>query len=129
MKLSQPPKTISPAVSDTGDPLLLTPGPLTTGKRVKEVMVHDWGSRELLIPQALRGFAHEAGIGAIDEQDAGLEVGAFQEPLDLVRLERGHAGLRAPRTLRRMVSARRSAARLMASAAAWLLASTWAPVL
>jgi len=41
-----PSKTISPAVSDTGDPLLLTPGPLTTGKRVKEVMVHDWGSRD-----------------------------------------------------------------------------------
>jgi 2-aminoethylphosphonate-pyruvate transaminase len=35
-----------PAQSDTGDPLLLTPGPLTTGKRVKEVMVHDWGSRD-----------------------------------------------------------------------------------
>ncbi len=34
------------AVSETGDPLLLTPGPLTTGKRVKEVMVHDWGSRD-----------------------------------------------------------------------------------
>jgi 2-aminoethylphosphonate-pyruvate transaminase len=38
-----PPK---PAVSETGDPLLLTPGPLTTGKRVKDVMVHDWGSRD-----------------------------------------------------------------------------------
>src|ERR1044072_8920440 len=38
-----PPK---PAVSDTGDPLLLTPGPLTTGKRVKDVMLHDWGSRD-----------------------------------------------------------------------------------
>jgi 2-aminoethylphosphonate-pyruvate transaminase len=37
---------VKPAVSDTGDPLLLTPGPLTTGKRVKEVMVHDWGSRD-----------------------------------------------------------------------------------
>src|SRR6476619_1044101 len=35
-----------PAVSETGDLLLLTPGPLTTGKRVKEVMVHDWGSRD-----------------------------------------------------------------------------------
>src|SRR2546423_4893629 len=34
------------AASETGDPLLLTPGPLTTGKRVKEVMVHDWGSRD-----------------------------------------------------------------------------------
>jgi 2-aminoethylphosphonate-pyruvate transaminase len=33
-------------LSETGDPLLLTPGPLTTSKRVKEVMVHDWGSRD-----------------------------------------------------------------------------------
>jgi 2-aminoethylphosphonate-pyruvate transaminase len=39
------PKSV-PAASETGDPLLLTPGPLTTGKRVKEVMVHDWGSRD-----------------------------------------------------------------------------------
>jgi 2-aminoethylphosphonate-pyruvate transaminase len=37
---------INAAASETGDPLLLTPGPLTTGKRVKEVMVHDWGSRD-----------------------------------------------------------------------------------
>jgi len=34
------------AHSETGDPLLLTPGPLTTSKSVKEVMVHDWGSRD-----------------------------------------------------------------------------------
>jgi 2-aminoethylphosphonate-pyruvate transaminase len=34
------------AVSETGDPLLLTPGPLTTSKAVKQVMVHDWGSRD-----------------------------------------------------------------------------------
>src|SRR5438128_7152885 len=40
------PLKTAPAASDTGDPLLLTPGPLTTGKRVKEVMVHDWGSRD-----------------------------------------------------------------------------------
>jgi 2-aminoethylphosphonate-pyruvate transaminase len=33
-------------VSETGDPLLLTPGPLTTSKTVKESMVHDWGSRD-----------------------------------------------------------------------------------
>jgi 2-aminoethylphosphonate-pyruvate transaminase len=37
---------LKPAVSETGDPLLLTPGPLTTSKSVKEVMVHDWGSRD-----------------------------------------------------------------------------------
>src|SRR3954454_14750536 len=34
------------AVSETGDPLLLTPGPLTTAKSVKAAMVHDWGSRD-----------------------------------------------------------------------------------
>ncbi|MCL4768562.1 MAG: 2-aminoethylphosphonate--pyruvate transaminase [Hyphomicrobiaceae bacterium] len=34
------------ALSETGDPLLLTPGPLTTARSVKEVMVHDWGSRD-----------------------------------------------------------------------------------
>jgi 2-aminoethylphosphonate-pyruvate transaminase len=34
------------AVSDTGDPLLLTPGPLTTAKSVKSAMLHDWGSRD-----------------------------------------------------------------------------------
>ena len=32
--------------SETGDALLVTPGPLTTSKRVKDVMVHDWGSRD-----------------------------------------------------------------------------------
>jgi 2-aminoethylphosphonate-pyruvate transaminase len=34
------------AQSETGDPLLLTPGPLTTSKSVKQVMVRDWGSRD-----------------------------------------------------------------------------------
>jgi 2-aminoethylphosphonate-pyruvate transaminase len=34
------------AASETGDPLLLTPGPLTTAKSVKEAMIHDWGSRD-----------------------------------------------------------------------------------
>ena len=37
---------LAPAASETGDPLLLTPGPLTTSRSVKEVMVHDWGSRD-----------------------------------------------------------------------------------
>ncbi|MDB5559766.1 MAG: 2-aminoethylphosphonate--pyruvate transaminase [Enterovirga sp.] len=32
--------------SETGDPLLLTPGPLTTSRSVKQAMVHDWGSRD-----------------------------------------------------------------------------------
>jgi 2-aminoethylphosphonate-pyruvate transaminase len=33
-------------VSETGDRFLLTPGPLTTSRSVKEAMVHDWGSRD-----------------------------------------------------------------------------------
>jgi 2-aminoethylphosphonate-pyruvate transaminase len=42
------PDTATPArgLSETGDALLLTPGPLTTSRRVKEVMQHDWGSRD-----------------------------------------------------------------------------------
>ena len=35
-----------PATSETGDPLLLTPGPLTTSATVKAAMLHDWGSRD-----------------------------------------------------------------------------------
>jgi 2-aminoethylphosphonate-pyruvate transaminase len=38
--------TFTAAVSETGDPLLLTPGPLTTSAEVKQAMVHDWGSRD-----------------------------------------------------------------------------------
>ncbi len=34
------------AASETGDPLLLTPGPLTTSRTVKQAMLHDWGSRD-----------------------------------------------------------------------------------
>lgn len=35
-----------PATSPTGDPLLLTPGPLTTLPEVKQAMLHDYGSRD-----------------------------------------------------------------------------------
>src|SRR5258708_5400336 len=31
---------------ETGDPFLLTPGPLTTSRTVKAAMLHDWGSRD-----------------------------------------------------------------------------------
>ncbi|MBI1776105.1 MAG: 2-aminoethylphosphonate--pyruvate transaminase [Proteobacteria bacterium] len=34
------------AASETGDSLLLTPGPLTTSATVKQAMLHDWGSRD-----------------------------------------------------------------------------------
>ena len=36
----------TPAASETGDPFLLTPGPLTTSRSVKAAMLHDWGSRD-----------------------------------------------------------------------------------
>ena len=32
--------------SETNDPWLLTPGPLTTSLRTKQAMLHDWGSRD-----------------------------------------------------------------------------------
>jgi 2-aminoethylphosphonate-pyruvate transaminase len=38
--------SIPQGVSQTGDKLLLTPGPLTTSKTTKEAMLHDWGSRD-----------------------------------------------------------------------------------
>ncbi|MGF1610158.1 MAG: 2-aminoethylphosphonate--pyruvate transaminase [Kiloniellales bacterium] len=41
-----PPKDRSPAATPTGDPWLLTPGPLTTSPSVKEAMLHDYGSRD-----------------------------------------------------------------------------------
>ena len=40
------PRNLPPARSETGDPFLLTPGPLTTSRSVKEAMIHDWGSRD-----------------------------------------------------------------------------------
>jgi 2-aminoethylphosphonate-pyruvate transaminase len=39
-------KPAAPFETETGDPILLTPGPLTTSRSVKAVMLHDWGSRD-----------------------------------------------------------------------------------
>ncbi len=36
----------TPAATPTGDPYLLTPGPLTTSATVKQAMLHDYGSRD-----------------------------------------------------------------------------------
>ena len=44
MNLPQPTHRV--AASETGDPLLLTPGPLTTSAAVKRAMLHDYGSRD-----------------------------------------------------------------------------------
>ena len=38
--------TPAASVSPTGDPWLLTPGPLTTSSKVKEAMLHDLGARD-----------------------------------------------------------------------------------
>ena len=38
--------SIDTAASETGDPLLFTPGPLTTSASVKKAMLHDYGSRD-----------------------------------------------------------------------------------
>ena len=46
MPSPKPPVDKSPAATPTGDPWLLTPGPLTTSPSVKEAMLHDYGSRD-----------------------------------------------------------------------------------
>ncbi|MFI4997693.1 MAG: 2-aminoethylphosphonate--pyruvate transaminase [Hyphomicrobiales bacterium] len=46
MRKPPPPTPPRRAVSETGDPFLLTPGPLTTSRSVKAAMLHDWGSRD-----------------------------------------------------------------------------------
>jgi len=43
-----------PSLSPTGDPWLLTPGPLTTSPTVKQAMLHDLGSRDVRFIQVNR---------------------------------------------------------------------------
>ena len=79
-----------PAVSDTGDPLLLTPGPLTTGKRVKEVMVHDWGSRDaafLAINAEVLGWKDQ--MGSVEKGKYADLIAVSGDPLqDITELQR-----------------------------------------
>lgn len=44
--MTDQPKSNSSTTSSTGDPYLLTPGPLTTSATVKQAMLHDYGSRD-----------------------------------------------------------------------------------
>ncbi len=46
MTVQTAPEAGIPAASPTGDPWLLTPGPLTTSPSVKKAMLHDYGSRD-----------------------------------------------------------------------------------
>ncbi len=58
-----PPPTRSPAASPSGDPYLLTPGPLTTSLTVKQAMLRDFGSRDrAFIDLTARVLARLAGI-------------------------------------------------------------------
>jgi 2-aminoethylphosphonate-pyruvate transaminase len=111
--------------SETGDPLLLTPGPLTTSKSVKQAMMHDWGSRdpafielnrkvladvaalaggEGLVAVPMQGsgtFAVEAMIGTFVPRDGKLLIlinGAYGERAVKIadRAGRAHATLVTP---------------------------------
>ena len=63
-------KTPAPAdLSPTGDPWLLTPGPLTTSPSVKEAMLHDYGSRDahfIAVNRAVRERLVELAGGGDD---------------------------------------------------------------
>lgn len=57
-----------PSASPSGDPWLLTPGPLTTSVEVKQVMLHDYGSRDqhlIAINQEMRDLL----VKIIDGED------------------------------------------------------------
>ena len=58
-----------PAASPTGDPWLLTPGPLTTSPTVKQAMLHDYGSRDLHFIAVNRRF-RERLLDIIDGRDS-----------------------------------------------------------
>jgi 2-aminoethylphosphonate-pyruvate transaminase len=49
----------------TGDPWLLTPGPLTTSATVKQAMLHDWGSRDMDFI-ALNRHVRESLVGLVN---------------------------------------------------------------
>jgi 2-aminoethylphosphonate-pyruvate transaminase len=62
----------NPATSPTGDPWLLTPGPLTTSPSVKEAMLHDYGSRDGHFIEVNRRMRER--LVAIDTGDADGEA-------------------------------------------------------
>lgn len=62
-------KTSDPAGTPTGDPWLLTPGPLTTSPSVKQAMLHDYGSRDSHFIEVNRRV--RAKLLAIIEDDGG----------------------------------------------------------
>ncbi len=61
------------ACSETGDPLLLTPGPLTTSASVKQAMLHDFGSRDNYFIDINAGIL-ERLVAIVDGQDSHVAV-------------------------------------------------------
>lgn len=57
-----------PAASATGDPYLLTPGPLTTSVQVKQAMLHDCGSRDEKFIELTRSI-RERLLDIVDGRD------------------------------------------------------------
>jgi len=71
----------SPAATPTGDPWLLTPGPLTTAPEVKQAMLHDYGSRDTRfidmnrrVRDRLAAIVGGAGYTAVPLQGSGSFV-------------------------------------------------------
>lgn len=58
--------TSSPARNDSGDPYLLTPGPLSTALSTKQAMLHDYGSRD----ETFIAFVRDIRRRLIDTIDA-----------------------------------------------------------
>ncbi len=61
------------ALSETGDPLLLTPGPLTTSATVKQAMLHDYGSRDKYFIDLNAGILDRL-VAIVDGQDSHVAV-------------------------------------------------------
>ena len=76
------PEAGAAATSPTGDPWLLTPGPLTTSPGVKQAMLHDYGSRDRRFIEINRRLRER--LVAIAGEFIGLEADfTIGEPVEL----------------------------------------------
>ena len=73
---------------ESEDPYLLTPGPLTTSKRTKEAMLHDWGSWDADFNEVTADMRRRLIAMAGGEGTSGSEtVGQIKERYDCVPLQ------------------------------------------